>query len=758
VALSSTCYHRSMGGLSPGTVLADTYRVVRRIGAGGMGEVYEATHDRLAGRYAVKVLSDELASRLDLFQRFRREADVTSGLRHPNIVQVLDFNVTPDGHPYLVMEYLEGVDLAAEIARVGPMPAQRVLDIVGQIASALTAAQEHKIVHRDLKPQNLFLVRLATEEREVVKVVDFGISKVREATTKLTQEASVLGTPQYMAPEQAQGRLSQIDERTDEFALAAITYELFTGRPPFRGDSPQSILYQVVHEQPEAMPPSIGPAIDAVVRKGLSKSPGDRYPSALAFHRELARAVTAGPNPHTVELPEAQLPRPLPPTALDMPATTLGLAAAAIENRTARPALGRRRWLLLGLAGTVVVAGAALAVSHLRGSPATEPPQARPSSGGAEASHAAAPALPRPAAVGEQAAKPADVTSIRVVYSTEKRGWIEAVTADFAKSHPGIRVDLVGSASLESAREILDGKLQPTVWSPSDSSLLRLLEVDWRTRHHRELFAAGDDATQPLLLTPLVFIVWEDRARVLQKSAGGTISWKTIRQGITSAKGWTAIGGDARWGHVTLGHTDPTRSNSGLQALCAMLLEHTGKSRLTDRDLQNPKNQDFLRGIEAGVPKLESSTGMLAADMLRFGPSKYDIAVVYEATAIAELSDAEGRWGKLKLSYPATTLWSDNPAVVLTAPWVSEAQDSAARAYLAFLRGKPAQAKALAFGFRPADVSIKIITPDPQNPFTRYADNGLTVEVPPAAEIPDGVVVRNLITMWTRIMREAGSR
>jgi serine/threonine protein kinase len=212
-------------------LLADTYRVSRLIGVGGMGEVYEATHDRLVGRYAVKVLSSEIRSRADVFQRFRREAEVTSGLRHPNIVQVLDFNVTPDGDPYWVMEYLDGIDLCAELERVGPMPPNRVLDLVGQIASALAAAQDHKIVHRDLKPQNLFLVRLPGEEREIVKVVDFGISKVREATTKLTQDSAIIGTPQYTAPEQAQGQAALIDERTDEFALAAITYELFTRWP-----------------------------------------------------------------------------------------------------------------------------------------------------------------------------------------------------------------------------------------------------------------------------------------------------------------------------------------------------------------------------------------------------------------------------------------------------------------------------------------------------------------------------------------------
>jgi serine/threonine-protein kinase len=175
------------GTLSPGLVLDGAYRIVRLVGAGGVGEVYEAAHARLSGRYAVKVLLGEVSKREEVLKRFQREAEVTSGLRHPNIVQVVDFNRLEDGTPYLVMEFLDGVELATEIQRKGPMPLSRVVDLVGQLASALSAAHSQKIIHRDLKPQNLFLVRLPGDERELIKILDFGISKVREAATKLTR-------------------------------------------------------------------------------------------------------------------------------------------------------------------------------------------------------------------------------------------------------------------------------------------------------------------------------------------------------------------------------------------------------------------------------------------------------------------------------------------------------------------------------------------------------------------------------------------
>lgn len=351
-----------------GALLADTYRVVRLVGVGGMGEVYEATHDRLAGRYAIKVLLAEVSDRAGMFQRFRREAEVTSGLRHPNIVQVVDFNVTPDGHPYLVMEYLDGVELAGEIARVGAMPVARALDIVGQIASALTAAHSHKIVHRDLKPQNLFLVRLPGEEREVVKVVDFGISKVREATTKLTQEAAVIGTPQYMAPEQAQGKLSQIDERTDEFALGAIAYELLTGCPAFRGDAVSAILYQVVHEAPEpirSLSPKVGPAVESVVLKAMAKARENRYPTVLAFHRALAEAAASDHNIRTALLSEpaaeSQGEAVERTGTVERTPTTLGSAVAELAGRAGERAGFRRGWIFAG----ILVAAGALALSSI---------------------------------------------------------------------------------------------------------------------------------------------------------------------------------------------------------------------------------------------------------------------------------------------------------------------------------------------------------------------------------------------------------
>jgi len=284
----------SSEALQPGQLIEDTYRIIRRIGEGGMGEVYEATHTRLSGRYAIKLLLREVASDPTLMDRFQREAQITSSLRHPNIVQVQDFRQLPGGAPYIVMEFLEGVDLAAEIRRIGPMPLPRVQALIEQIASGLAATHEQGIIHRDLKPANLFLLVLPGSHSELVKIVDFGISKARAANRQLTHASTVMGTPQYMAPEQAVGQGDRLDARADQFSLATIAYEMIAGRCAFAGDSIPTVLYQLVHVEP---PPllvqgrPVSPAIEAVIRRGLAKQPGDRYPSVLDFARALGAAV-----------------------------------------------------------------------------------------------------------------------------------------------------------------------------------------------------------------------------------------------------------------------------------------------------------------------------------------------------------------------------------------------------------------------------------------------------------------------------------
>ncbi|RKH81546.1 ABC transporter substrate-binding protein [Corallococcus sp. AB045] len=347
------------------------------------------------------------------------------------------------------------------------------------------------------------------------------------------------------------------------------------------------------------------------------------------------------------------------------------------------------------------------------------------------------------------------VTDITFLYSTEKRAWVEAALAEFERTHPRVRVTLVGRGSLEAAQAILEGREKPTVWSPADSAELRMLAADWATdASHGPLFATqGDAAPHPLVITPLVFVGWQDRMEVLRKAGGGAaLSWKTLQRAVASDRGWPAVGGPPEWGFVKLGHTDPRKSNSGLQALLSATLEYLGRREgVKEGDLLDPGYQAWLQGLERGVTRFEPSTGTFMTDLVRYGPSRYDLALVYESLAIAQLDHAQGRWGPLRVDYPPVTLWSDHPAAVLQADWVTPEQREAALEWVAFLRSPEVQARALAFGFRPADPSVPLKTPDANNPFTRLAAHGIRVDVPPAADVPDASVLRTLLDLWTRM-------
>ena len=276
-----------------GQSLQGTYRIERQLGKGGMGAVYEASHCRLPRRFAVKMLAGELTDDAEALARFRREAEVTSALGHPHIVEVVDFNLTDDDEPYIVMELLRGQDLAALINGCGPLELLRAAAIFKQASLALSSAHARGIIHRDLKPPNIFLCSGEARD-DFVKVVDFGISKVLSSQSKLTRTHQLMGTPLYMAPEQVDEKSAAVDLRVDVYAMGVILFEMLTGHPPFTGETLTGLLLKILQEPPPVLGTlrsDLPAPLNGVIQQALAKSPGDRFESMDVFWQALAAAI-----------------------------------------------------------------------------------------------------------------------------------------------------------------------------------------------------------------------------------------------------------------------------------------------------------------------------------------------------------------------------------------------------------------------------------------------------------------------------------
>lgn len=268
-----------------GTILSGRYRLVRAIGSGGMGAVYEAEHLKLRQRVAIKLLHPSLTGRPDIVARFEREARAATQLTSPHVARVTDVDVTPDGAPYMVMEFLEGRDLSKELAQTGPLPISTAVGFVLQACDAMIEAHALGIVHRDLKPGNLFLAEAGG--RRTLKVLDFGISKVASDTDEpsLTSTFSALGTALYMSPEQVRSA-KKVDLRSDIWSLGVILFEALAGRTPFEGESATSVAASIVADplpSLRALRPDLPEALEAVVYGALTKDREQRYQSMGAF-------------------------------------------------------------------------------------------------------------------------------------------------------------------------------------------------------------------------------------------------------------------------------------------------------------------------------------------------------------------------------------------------------------------------------------------------------------------------------------------
>lgn len=284
-----------------GRTLDGRYRIEAVLGEGGMGLVYRARHAVLNKPLAIKVLRPEVSRDTEVMTRFQQEAQSASGIGNQHIIDISDFGRLPDGSTYFVMEFLDGKSLTSVIEEQRPISPARVVHIAKQLCEALGAAHDQSIVHRDLKPDNIYLIKRG-QDRDFVKVLDFGIAKVGGASSKLTKAGQVFGTPHYMSPEQCAG--TNVDQRTDIYAIGVILYEMASGRVPFDADNLMGILTKHMYEAPIpprelSSPVDVPPELEAVIMKCLAKSADVRYQSMSDMRTDIER-IEAGITPQAV--------------------------------------------------------------------------------------------------------------------------------------------------------------------------------------------------------------------------------------------------------------------------------------------------------------------------------------------------------------------------------------------------------------------------------------------------------------------------
>ncbi|MEV6827629.1 Stk1 family PASTA domain-containing Ser/Thr kinase [Amycolatopsis sp. NPDC051102] len=349
--------------MSTPRLLSNRYELGETLGYGGMSEVHHGQDVRLGREVAIKILRADLARDPQFQERFRREAQNSAALNHPAIVAVYDTgeaNTEFGPLPYIVMEYVEGRTLRDIVKTEGPMSQKRAMEVMADVCAALDFSHRHGIVHRDVKPANVMITK-----NGAVKVMDFGIARaMHDGQSAMTQTAAVIGTAQYLSPEQARGE--SVDARSDVYAAGCVLYELITGEPPFTGDSPVAVAYQHVREDPNppsSVNPAVAPELDAVVLKALAKGPANRYQSAAEMRSDLVRTLSGQ--------------RPVAPMVMSEDERTQVMNADRrqpqrydeySEPDDEDPKARRRRRTILAAVAAVFVLGAVLLIMWLAGS------------------------------------------------------------------------------------------------------------------------------------------------------------------------------------------------------------------------------------------------------------------------------------------------------------------------------------------------------------------------------------------------------
>jgi serine/threonine protein kinase len=435
-----------------GSILDDKYRIVRELGTGGMGAVYEGENLRIRRRVAIKLLHASVSSQAEAVKRFEREAEAAARIGSDHICDVIDLGLLPDGTRYMVMEYLDGETLGARIKRSGRMGPLMSIPIMIQVLDALGAAHAAGIIHRDLKPDNIFILPQKNGINDFVKILDFGVSKftMNSEEMNMTRAGAVVGTPYYMSPEQARGT-SAVDARSDVYALGVLLYQASTGQVPFQAQTFNELLFKIVLEPappPQQYAPDLDPEFAAIIQKAMAREPAQRYQSCAEFRDALvtwmstrvgyvampsanpgARPVTVPPGGGLLRppTPSGQMVSPLhqsqppwavvsgagtpPPGALGTSGTQPPQTANAWGNASGvgQPARPSRSGLAVGVITAVAIAlvgGGGLALFFMKAKPGPAPVAATQPTQAADPTAATPPTPPPATATAAPTAEP----------------------------------------------------------------------------------------------------------------------------------------------------------------------------------------------------------------------------------------------------------------------------------------------------------------------------------------------------------------
>jgi serine/threonine-protein kinase len=468
------------------------YVIQERIGAGGMGIVYRAVQPLIGKQVAIKVLKAGLGDAHELVPRLLVEARVVNAIRHRGVIDIFGFGELPDGRPYVVMELLQGVSLSAYLRRRKRLSAEESVVILDEMLAALGAAHRGGVVHRDLKPGNVFLVENPEGTRSV-KLLDFGIAKVKEfqPSRRLTQEGSILGTPDYMAPEQVRGE--KVGPAADLYAVGVIAFQMLTGRLPFLGASPRVLMAQVDELPPalSSLVPDVPRALEHIVMRLLAKLPAKRYASAEAVRRELSALLPRSTSSWT-PVPDYQRTQEVPMLA----AATEELEPLTQEPTTAltlAPRRAKARWLVgVGAAALAAAAGVMGFQVLQRPLPAPEKPAELQQVASISTPPPQAPSQPAPQAVPQPAPRiaPLSAPESPAPSAQQARRVAFASAASNASSTPPIRRALAQRPSIDQPTllgRLLDAegrllKINPTACPVTSPAMARLRELQKQAR------------------------------------------------------------------------------------------------------------------------------------------------------------------------------------------------------------------------------------------------------------------------------------